>query len=75
MQPDSSDRGHGPLSPRAAFVVQFLAWSNPRSGVIGGRVEHVASGRSRRFLSLKELLDVLADALIEVGPGEEDPPS
>jgi hypothetical protein len=43
--------------------------------VIGGRVEHVASGRSRRFDSLKELLDFLADALTELGPGSEDPPA
>ena len=74
MRTDPSDRAAAPLSPRAAFVVQFLAWSNPRSGVIGGRVEHVASGRSRRFASLKELLDFLADALAELGSEGEEPP-
>ena len=75
MSSDPTDRSQGTLSPRAAFVVQFLPWSDPRSGVIGGRVEHVASGRSRRFASLKELLDFLADALTELGPGSEDPPA
>ncbi len=73
MRNDRSDT-QGTLSPRAAFVVQFLAWSDPRSGVIGGRVEHIASGRSRRFASLKELLEFLADALTDPGPGGDEPP-
>ena len=74
MRAEAADQSQGPLSPRAAFVVQLLAWSDPRTGVVGGRVEHVASGRSRRFASLQELLDFLADALADLGPEGGGPP-
>jgi len=50
-----------PLPPHRAFVVQF------RSGrALGGRVEHVVSGRVARFRSLAELGTVVKQLLREV---------
>lgn len=53
------------LSPQAAFVVQFIAGSDIRSGDVGGRVEHVATGRHARFASVDELLQFLGDVLAQ----------
>jgi hypothetical protein len=46
-----------------AFVVQFLAGSDLGAGSVGGRVEHVASGRTARFASVDELLRFFSDLL------------
>jgi hypothetical protein len=53
------------LSSQAAFVVQFVAGSDLRSGAVGGRVEHVASGRTARFTSVDQLLQFLGDVLAQ----------
>jgi hypothetical protein len=58
------------LSPRAAFVVQFVTGSDLHGGAVGGRVEHVASGRHARFGSVEELLRFLGDVLAQPS-GEE----
>jgi hypothetical protein len=58
------------LSSQAAFVVQFVAGSDIRRGAVGGRVEHVATGRSARFASVDELLQFLGDVLAQ--PTAED---
>lgn len=51
-----------PLSPHWAFLVQFRAV--PGGPVhIAGRVEHLVSGRTRHFQSLKELSAYLAAEL------------
>ena len=51
-----------PLSPHWAFVVQFRA--APRGPVYeGGRVEHLASGRTNHFQSLEELSAYLSAEL------------
>jgi hypothetical protein len=46
-----------------AFVVQFLAGSDLGAGSVGGRVEHVASGRTARFACVDELLRFFSDLL------------
>ncbi len=58
------------LSPQAAFVVQFVAGSDLRSGAVSGRVEHVASGRNTRFASVDELMRFIGDMLAQ--PSAED---
>ena len=51
-----------PLSPQWAFVVQFRAV--PEGPVYAaGRIEHVVSGRTAHFQSLKELTTYLAGEL------------
>jgi hypothetical protein len=51
-----------PLSPHWAFVVQFRAV--PGGPVYAaGRIEHLVSGRTNHFQSLKELSAYLAGAL------------
>jgi len=44
------------LPHKTAFVVRFDPASDIESGVIEGRVEHVASFKTERFQSLEELL-------------------
>jgi len=50
------------LSRGRAFVVQFGDEAQP-DGALAGRAEHIASGKSRRFASLAELLAFIASAL------------
>jgi hypothetical protein len=45
--------------PDHAFVVQFGADTHVPSNRCAGRVEHVVSGRSRRFVSADELFDFI----------------
>ena len=57
------------LPHKTAFVVRFDTTSDIESGVIEGKVEHVASFRIERFQSLEELLTfvgmMLSDARSE----------
>ena len=55
------------LNANSAFVVQFLAGSDLDAGAVGGRVEHVASGRTARFASVEELLRFFHDVLGGLG--------
>jgi hypothetical protein len=64
------------LSARRAFVVHLGADGHPRRRRFSGRVEHLASGASAHFSSLKALLaffaavpDVAAGAAPPGGPG------
>jgi len=50
-----------------AFVVQFSRETNPRTRTLGGRVEHMSSGRRAHFASSRELLAVLDKLLRELG--------
>ena len=65
MSPTTDDAERR-LSQAGAFVVQFLAGSDVGGGNVGGRVEHVASGRSLRFASIDELLRFFGDVLSAV---------
>jgi len=65
-------RGERRLSPRAAFVVQFVAGSDLHAGDVAGRVEHVASGRSTRFESVDGFLRFLGDVLAQFGAEAAD---
>lgn len=51
-----------PLSPHWAFVVQFRAVPGGPT-YEAGRVEHLVSGRTSHFQSLKELSAYLAEEL------------
>jgi hypothetical protein len=46
-----------------AFVVQFRTPTDFERGRVEGRVEHIASGRTARFASTRELLETLARLL------------
>lgn len=50
----------GPLPYDRAFVIQLGSQADVGGGPVVGRAEHIASGRSRRFASLDELLAFLA---------------
>jgi hypothetical protein len=52
------------LQHTGAFVIQVRAGANFATGQAAGRVEHVASGRTARFESVDELLQIL-DRLLE----------
>jgi hypothetical protein len=53
-----------PLSPEAAFVVQFRSGSG--SVRFAGRVEHMPSARATHFGSVEELLAFITRVLAEV---------
>jgi hypothetical protein len=55
-----------PLTPQRAFVVQFLADTDPEAGRVAGRVEHVVSRQAVHFASLEALLTFIARVLREV---------
>jgi hypothetical protein len=46
-----------------SFVVQFSDDTAPPSARFLGRVEHIESGRSRRFASLDELVAFVSEVL------------
>ena len=48
-----------------AFVVQFSLETSLGDGRLGGRVEHVHSGRSARFEALDQLLAFVGQVLSE----------
>jgi hypothetical protein len=66
-----SSGSHGGATPRltpdGAFVVQFEAGTDLVVGPVGGRVEHVQSGRAAQFASVDELLRFVGTVL---GPGK-----
>jgi hypothetical protein len=53
------------LSARRAFLVMVSDESDPDSGGFCGRVEHIESGRRRRFVSHEELNEFVAEILME----------
>jgi len=57
------DHGGSLLPVSRSFVVQLSADTSRDSRRFRGRVEHIASGRSRRFESLDELEAFLAEVL------------
>jgi hypothetical protein len=68
----SASREIGALPPSRAFVVQFAGGPVPTESVFAGRVEHIESGRSRRFASLDELTAFVAQAIVQA---EADDPA
>lgn len=54
-----------PLPAELAFVVQFGTPSAPADEIAAGRIEHVVSGRQRRFANAAELLVALREMLIQ----------
>ena len=56
------------LSVHRAFVVHFGTGGGPRRHRFQGRVEHLSSGRTARFSSLKQLLGFVAMVLDGFGP-------
>jgi hypothetical protein len=64
-----SRSGAGPrLTPDGAFVVQFETGSDLAGGSVGGRVEHIQSGRAAQFHSLDELLRFVGTMLARIQP-------
>ena len=53
-----------PLPAEFAFVVQFGAANQPAEQPLIGRIEHIVSGRQRRFSNAAELLSALEEMLI-----------
>jgi hypothetical protein len=49
-----------------AFVIQLSHDTTPDSGIFAGRIEHLSSGRRRRFASGKELLSVVMRLLSDL---------
>ena len=60
--PSSTDPSDVPLSPQWAFVVHFRAVPGGPA-YAAGRVEHLVSGRTAHFQSLKELTTYLGREL------------
>jgi hypothetical protein len=56
-------RGAHRLPPNRAFVVQFEDGTDLAAGLVGGRVEHVQSGRAAQFASIDELLQFVGSLL------------
>lgn len=53
------------MPPWKAFVVQFTADSKATSGILAGRIEHLASGARAHFGSGGEMLECLQRLLDE----------
>lgn len=47
------------LRPDTAFLIQFRTNADPATDKLTGRIEHVASGRTETFESLKDLPTLL----------------
>jgi hypothetical protein len=58
-----TDETRSALPVSWAFVVHLRPGALPEEGRVAGRVEHVASGRSEQFGSLRELLAFLGRVL------------
>jgi hypothetical protein len=74
-KPHSKERDAGaPALPAwKAFVIQLSQDTTPESGVFAGRVEHLASGRRKRFASGKELLSAVIHLLGDLqGPHADE---
>jgi hypothetical protein len=56
---------------KAAFVIQFRPETDIEAGRFEGRIEHVASTKATRFLSLDELLAFIASMLTEIRNTEQ----
>jgi hypothetical protein len=66
------DHGSSSLPVSRSFVVQFSFDTTVASRRFRGRVEHIDSGRSRRFDSLEELTAFLVEML---ACGRDDEPA
>jgi hypothetical protein len=71
MTTSSRERPIGSLPVERAFVLQLEGDADLAAGRLGGRVEHVVSGRATRFRSLVQLLAFLGSAT--ASPREEAP--
>ena len=58
------------LTVQRAFVVQLAADADLKAGVVLGRVEHVTTGKSRRFTSIDELLGFMEKTLSGVAASD-----
>ena len=68
------DQHGSALSVRRAFVVHFGTRGGPGRRRFSGRVEHLTSGESKHFSSLKVLLAFFAATLDTAAPrGPSDP--
>jgi hypothetical protein len=65
--------GHA-LPRRRVFVIQFSAEADPGRDRFIGRLEHVESGRSARFVSSQEMKEFIARVLREEEGGTEQAP-
>ncbi|HWO02751.1 MAG TPA: hypothetical protein VNS63_26155 [Blastocatellia bacterium] len=60
------------LHYKTAFVIRFNPNADFDSGRVGGRVEHVASYKTKRFHSVEELLSFVDCVLKEVRAEEKE---
>lgn len=60
------------LPRRRAFLVQYASDADPCGDHLCGRVEHVESGRSRRFGSKQELEEFVVRLLSEESAGSNE---
>ena len=60
------------LPTQRAFVVRLYAESKVEKGQFKGRVEHIVSGRSTRFATMKALKDFMRQVLTEGRADEPD---
>ena len=65
MEKNQRPKAHERLSAQTAFVVHLTAVDETRSGAetLIGRVEHVPSGNSLRFASVRELVTFMRRAV------------
>jgi hypothetical protein len=65
MVSDESSTDRSSLPANRAFVVQLREGTDPAAGEVVGRVEHVTSGRSRRFADVRTLIEFFHQTLAE----------
>jgi hypothetical protein len=68
----STVRDQPPLPTHRAFVVQLHAESKIEKGQFKGRVEHIVSGQSTHFSSMKALKAFMRHVLTEVRSEEPE---
>ncbi len=59
QKPTSRQNAEQSLPASRGFVVQIEANADVNKGQICGRIEHVVSGKSSRFYSIKDLLSFI----------------
>lgn len=64
-RPMNKSGGGEHLPSSRTFLLRFSEATRPEAGVYRGRVEHIATGRTARFSSLREVTAFAEEIMVE----------
>lgn len=73
--PQAGQQALAPLPAHYAFVVQLGRDADPAQGRFVGQIEHLASGRQRRFFSQQEMVGFVESTVAQSKVSPADEPS